>query len=65
MDIVEQFCVALSRRAMDAVCDMLANNIFYHNIPMEPLVGKPAVQDHFLKLPFESADWELVSIQPA
>jgi limonene-1,2-epoxide hydrolase len=63
IDIVLRFCAAWDRLDLDAIAGFLADDIFYHNIPVEPLVGKPAVETYLRSVgPFESCCWELVAI---
>ncbi len=45
------------------VCALLGEDIAYHNIPMEPLVGKPSVEAYLRSAgPFEDSEWELLHI---
>ena len=37
------FFEAWNRRALDAILDCLAEDCFYHNIPMEPVLGRAAI----------------------
>ena len=41
-EIVESFIDAWNRMDWDAVIDALAEDVIYHNIPMEKLEGKQA-----------------------
>jgi limonene-1,2-epoxide hydrolase len=50
--LVTDFCVSWSRKNVDEVLSYLTDDCFYHNIPMEPCVGKAAVRkfiEPFLK----------------
>jgi limonene-1,2-epoxide hydrolase len=50
--LVTDFCVSWSRKDVDEVLSYLTDDCFYHNIPMEPCVGKAAVRkfiEPFLK----------------
>jgi len=50
--LVTDFCVAWSRKNVEDILSYLTDDIFYHNIPMEPMVGKAAVRqfvEPFLK----------------
>jgi len=50
--IVADFCQSWARRNIDEVMSYLSEDCFYHNIPMEPLVGHPAIRgflEPFLK----------------
>jgi len=42
-DIVNKFLAALHHKETDVALDLMTDDIFYHNIPMEPLSGKQAV----------------------
>jgi limonene-1,2-epoxide hydrolase len=37
--VVREFCVAFGRHDAQALRPFLADDVFYHNIPMEPCVG--------------------------
>ncbi len=56
---VRAFCDAWTRLDMDAVVQMLHPGIDYHNIPMKPLTGKPAVEAYLRSVRFESCAWDL------
>ena len=59
--LVTDFCVSWSRRNVDEVLSYLTDDCFYHNIPMDPCVGKAAVRafvEPFLKNA-ESAIFEI------
>ena len=63
IDCVRSFCRAWSGPDLDAEIAHLADNILYHNIPMEPLEGVAAVAQYLRSAgPFDSCEWELVSI---
>jgi limonene-1,2-epoxide hydrolase len=50
--LVTDFCVSWSRKNVEDILSYLTDDIFYHNIPMEPMVGKAAVRkfvEPFLK----------------
>ena len=42
-DIVCAFCAAWGTRDLDAIGEFLAEDIFYHNIPMAPVTGRASV----------------------
>ncbi len=42
--LVSDFCQAWSRKNVDEVLGYLSDDCFYHNIPMEPCVGKEAIK---------------------
>lgn len=59
-DIVRAFIAAWNRTDMEAMLALLAEDVVYHNIPLEPLHGKAAVRafcEGFGRL--DSADWVL------
>jgi limonene-1,2-epoxide hydrolase len=61
--LVRAFCAAWDRLDLDAVCAMLVDDVVYHNIPMERLQGRSAVEAYLRQAAaFESARWELVAI---
>lgn len=61
--VVQQFCVAWDRLDFDAIVASLADDIEYHNIPLEPLNGKEQVERYLRGAgPFEHCEWEIVSI---
>src|SRR5262245_61898354 len=50
--LVTDFCQAWSRLKVEEILGYLTDDCFYHNIPMEPCVGKEAVRkfvEPFLK----------------
>ena len=50
--LVTDFCQAWSRLNTDEVLSYMTEDCFYHNIPMEPMVGKAAIRkfvEPFLK----------------
>ncbi len=50
--LVTDFCVAWSKLNVDEILGYLTEDCFYHNIPMEPLVGHAAIRgfaEPFLK----------------
>lgn len=50
--LVTDFCVSWSRKNVEEILSYLTDDCFYHNIPMEPMVGKAAIRqfvEPFLK----------------
>ena len=43
-DVVRQFCHAISRRRIEELLDFFADDAVYHNMPIEPVRGKPAIE---------------------
>lgn len=61
--VVRAFIEAWHGPDLDRVCALLGEDVAYHNIPMEPLTGKPAVEAYLRGAgPFEDSDWELLHI---
>ena len=61
--VVEAFVAAWNRMDFDAVIDTLSEDVVYHNIPMQPLHGRDAVQSYLEKAwRFDSVDWQLLNI---
>jgi limonene-1,2-epoxide hydrolase len=44
IDIVRDFCAIWAKGDYDAVMDFFTDDIVYHNIPVDPMVGKDAVR---------------------
>jgi limonene-1,2-epoxide hydrolase len=42
--LVTDFCQSWTRKNVDEILGYLTDDCFYHNIPMEPCVGKAAVR---------------------
>jgi len=41
-EIVREFCAAFGAKDLDAIAGLLADDVVYHNVGMEPAVGKEA-----------------------
>lgn len=41
-EIVQQFCAAFAVKDVDTIASLLADDVVYHNVGMEPAVGKEA-----------------------
>ena len=62
-NVVRAFIAAWHGPDLDQVCALLGEDVAYHNIPMEPLAGKNAVEAYLRAAgPFEESDWELLHI---
>ena len=61
-EIVIAFVDAWNRMDWEAVVDMLADDVVYHNIPMEKLEGKAAASAFITGMQPESVNWEMLSI---
>jgi len=63
VQVVEAFVAAWNRMDLDAILAFLHEDIVYHNIPVEPLHGKPAVSAYLRsRWVFDSIDWEMPNI---
>lgn len=60
--LVKNFISAFNRFDLDAVEDMMAPDIFYHNIPMAPCIGRRAFRDFMKGFPAVSASWVVHAI---
>ena len=59
-DIGQAFVAAWTRVDMDGISALLADDVFYHNIPMDPIVGKQSAMAFFASFPpFEACDWQV------
>lgn len=62
-DVVRDFITAWRGPNLNRICELLSNDIVYHNIPMDVLSGKPAVEEYLRNVgPFEEIEWELLYI---
>ena len=43
-DVVRRFCAAFERRDVDEILGFFTDDAVYHNIPMEPAVGRDAIR---------------------
>ena len=60
--VVLDFIEAWNTMNWDAVIDALADDVVYHNIPMEAVKGKGAAEAVIRGMQPESVDWEVLSI---
>lgn len=66
--IVERFLEHLNAQRIDDGMDLLAEDIFYHNIPMDPMTGREAVRQSAHEFGMGNTlrvDWQLVSLASA
>jgi limonene-1,2-epoxide hydrolase len=62
--LVQRFCEAFSRRDPDEILEFFTDDAVYHNMPMPPMTGKPAIRnvlDMFLK-PAQSVEFAMLHI---
>ena len=63
IQIVKDFIQAWNDNDIDKACDMLAEDVFYHNIPMEPLNGREASRGMLKGMgDMKAINWELLNI---
>ncbi|MFT6437623.1 MAG: limonene-1,2-epoxide hydrolase [Candidatus Azotimanducaceae bacterium] len=62
IQVVENFIDAWNRMDWEAVVSALADDVIYHNIPMEKLEGKQAAAAFIRGMKPEGVDWETLSI---
>lgn len=55
--IVNQFIDHLNAMRLDDAWALLASEVVYHNMPMQPVIGPAAVQAVFDQIPCEAIDW--------
>jgi len=60
--IVLDFIDAWNRMDWDAVVAALAEDVVYHNIPMEEIRGRDAAAAFVTSMQPESVNWEMISI---
>ncbi len=63
IEIVRAFCHCWDRLDFDAMSALLHDDIRYHNMPLDPIDGKAAVEAYLRGAgPFETCEWELLNI---
>lgn len=62
--VVIDFCAAWSALDFDRIEAMLADNLVYHNIPLEPIHGRASANAYFRNLApsLSWCQWDLISI---
>lgn len=61
--VVAAFAQAWDRLDMDAVIALLSPDIVYHNMPLVPLRGRPAVEAYLRSVgPFDRCTWHLLAL---
>ena len=62
-EIVEAFIAAWNRDDTEGALSFLTDDVFYHNIPMEPLEGIEAVRGFFANVgTITDTDWQMLNI---
>ena len=65
LDIITRFLSLVNRGLIDEAMDLLADDVFYHNIPLEPIVGRENVRafTHAFGMGTRlRPEWELLAI---
>ena len=63
MQIVEDFIACWNAKDIDKACDMLSEDVFYHNIPTEPINGREAARKMFQGMgDVREIKWDLLNI---
>ena len=62
-DVVRSFIAAWNANDLERVVAHLHPEVFYHNVPVQPIQGRDAVRSYlFGKGGFEWVDWKLLAI---
>ena len=64
-EVVKQFLTHLNAQRIDDGMDLLAEDVFYHNIPMEPMTGREAVRAFAHEFGMGSSlevEWQLLAL---
>jgi limonene-1,2-epoxide hydrolase len=66
-DLVTAFCRAWSNRDVDEILGYFAEDAVYHNMPMPPMQGKPAIKTILQQIvsPTSWIEWETLNIAEA
>ncbi len=66
-DLVTAFCKAWSDRDVDEILGFFAEGAVYHNMPMPPMEGKPAIKTILQQIvsPTTWIEWETLNIAEA
>jgi limonene-1,2-epoxide hydrolase len=66
-DLVTAFCRAWSNRDVDEILGYFAEDAVYHNMPMPPMQGKPAIKTILQQIvsPTSWIEWETLHIAEA
>ncbi len=65
IETVEAFIDAWNRIDFDAVAEFFSEDVVYHNIPMEPVVGKAAARAFIDNMQADRIDWVTYHIAAA
>ncbi len=66
-DLVTAFCKAWSSRDVDQILSYFTEDAVYHNMPMPPMEGKPAIKTILQQIvsPTTWIEWETLNIAEA
>ncbi len=66
-DLVSAFCKAWSNRDVDEILGYFAEDAVYHNMPMPPMQGKPAIKAILQQIvsPTTWMEWETLNMAEA
>ncbi len=66
-DLVSAFCRAWSNRDVDEILGYFTEDAVYHNMPMPPMQGKPAIKTILQQIvsPTSWIEWETLNIAEA
>jgi limonene-1,2-epoxide hydrolase len=45
IDLIQEFCAAWEKGDIDTIIDYFTDDAVYHNIPVDPVVGKDAIRN--------------------
>lgn len=60
--VVMAFVDAWNRLDEDRIYGLMSDDIFYHNMPLEPVTGREAVRAHLAGWPVDEAEWVVLNI---
>ncbi len=66
-DLVAAFCKAWSNRDVDEILGYFTEDAVYHNMPMPPMQGKPAIKTILQQIvtPTSWIEWETLNVAEA
>ncbi len=61
-EVVRAFVDAWNQLDHERIYALMADDIFYHNMPMKPVRGRDAVRSHLASWPVDACEWEVLNI---
>lgn len=61
-EVVLAFIEAWNRLDHDRIYGLMSDGIVYHNMPVEPVVGRDAVREHLAAWPVDACEWTVLNI---